>query len=250
MQTGCQGCRRDSGFPLAFSMAFQPIVDTRAGTIFGHEALVRGTAGEGAGSILSKVDADNRYWFDQQCRVKAIELASRLFPAGGDTKLSINFLPNAVYEPRACIRQTLETAGRVGFPPENIIFEFTENEPLDTAHLLRILTTYREIGFKTAIDDFGAGFAGLSLLAQYQPDRIKIDHELIRNIHQDGPRQSIVQAIIKCCTSLEIAVSAVGVERAEEWMWLESAGISQFQGNLFASARLGGLPAVAWPEKK
>ena len=48
---------------------------------------------------------------------------------------------------------------------------------------------------------------------------------------------------IKCCTSLEIAVSAVGVERAEEWMWLESAGISQFQGNLFASARLGGLPA-------
>ncbi|PLP43131.1 diguanylate phosphodiesterase, partial [Klebsiella variicola] len=72
----------------------------------------------------------------------------------------------------------------------------------------------------------------------------------IRNIHQDGPRQSIVQAIIKCCTSLEIAVSAVGVERAEEWMWLESAGISQFQGNLFAGARLGGLPAVAWPEKK
>ena len=103
--------------------------------------------------------------------------------------------------------------------------------------------------------DVAAGAAaaracGLSLLAQYQPDRIKIDHELIRNIHQDGPRQSIVQAIIKCCTSLEIAVSAVGVERAEEWMWLESAGISQFQGNLFASARLGGLPAVAWPEKK
>ncbi len=105
-------------------------------------------------------------------------------------------------------------------------------------------------GINLAIDHFGAGFAGLSLLAQYQPDRIKIDHELIRNIHQDGPRQSIVQAIIKCCTSLEIAVSAVGVERAEEWMWLESAGISQFQGNLFASARLGGLPAVAWPEKK
>ncbi len=83
------------------------------------------------------------------------------------------------------------------------------------------------------------GLPGCQLLAQYQPDRIKIDHELIRNIHRDGPRQSIVQAIIKCCTSLEIAVSAVGVERAEEWMWLESAGISQFQGNLFAGARLG-----------
>lgn len=143
----------------------------------------------------------------------------------------------------------LDEISRNDLIPEQIIVEFTEREVIsrmdDFTDAVRKL---KGAGINLAIDHFGAGFAGLSLLAQYQPDRIKIDHELIRNIHQDGPRQSIVQAIIKCCTSLEIAVSAVGVERAEEWMWLESAGISQFQGNLFASAR-GGLPAVAWPEK-
>ncbi|EJV9559407.1 EAL domain-containing protein, partial [Cronobacter sakazakii] len=61
---------------------------------------------------------------------------------------------------------------------------------------------------------------------------------------------AIVQALIKCCASLEIAISAVGVEKAEEWMWLESAGITLFQGHLFAKPALGGIPAVAWPEKK
>ena len=67
-----------------------------------------------------------------------------------------------------------------------------------------------------AIDHFGAGFAGLVLLAQFQPDRIKINRQLVKDIHKHGPKQAIVQAIIKCCNSLEIAISAVGVERAEE----------------------------------
>ena len=243
MQTGCQGCRRDSGFPLAFSMAFQPIVDTRAGTIFGHEALVRGTAGEGAGSILSKVDADNRYWFDQQCRVKAIELASRLFPAGGDAKLSINFLPNAVYEPRACIRQTLETAERVGFPPDNIIFEFTENEPLDTAHLLRILTTYREIGFKTAIDDFGAGYAGLSLLAKFQPDIVKLDMDLIRAIDTNPARRAIVAHTLRMLADLNITALCEGVETEAEFDTLREMGAHLFQGYYFGRPVFEGVGA-------
>jgi EAL domain-containing protein (putative c-di-GMP-specific phosphodiesterase class I) len=60
--------------------------------------------------------------------VKAIELAGRLFQPDGETRLSINFMPNAVYEPSACIRTSLETARRVGFDPRRIMFEFTENE--------------------------------------------------------------------------------------------------------------------------
>jgi EAL domain-containing protein (putative c-di-GMP-specific phosphodiesterase class I) len=105
-------------------------------------------------------------------------------------------------------------------------------------------------GISVAIDHFGAGFAGLQLLTQFQPDRIKINRELIKDVHKSGPRQAVIQAIIKCCHSLEIAVSAVGVEKAEEWMWLESAGISQFQGYLFARPSFDAIPLVAWPEKK
>ena len=88
MATGCEGCRDGAGFDLPFSMAFQPIVDVASQTIFAHEALVRGVAGEGAYSVLSQVADDNRYAFDQQCRVKAIELAT--MPG---CRLSINFCP-------------------------------------------------------------------------------------------------------------------------------------------------------------
>jgi EAL domain-containing protein (putative c-di-GMP-specific phosphodiesterase class I) len=64
-------------------MAFHPIVDLERGGIWGYEALVRGTKGEPAGAILSQIDEERQYKFDQACRVKAIELAGRLFPATG-----------------------------------------------------------------------------------------------------------------------------------------------------------------------
>ncbi|WP_370677250.1 EAL domain-containing protein [Pleomorphomonas sp. PLEO] len=243
MSNGCAGCQRGEGFPIAFSMAFQPIVDTRAGRVFGHEALVRGVHGEGAGSVLGRVDQDNRYYFDQQCRIKAIELAARLFPAGEDIKLSINFMPNAVYEPRACIRQTLETAERVGFPLKKIIFEFTENEPLDTGHLLKILTTYKQIGFATAIDDFGAGYAGLNLLAKFQPDIVKLDMELVRGIDADPARRVIVKNILAMLDDLGVTALCEGVETAGEFAVLSDLGAHLFQGYHFAKPSFEALGA-------
>src|SRR3712207_2357147 len=95
----CQGCRSGEPLPFDFTMAFHPIVDLERGSVWGYEALVRGTQGQSAGQILSQIDEGRQYKFDQACRVKAIELAGRLFPQAEDTKLSINFMPNAVYEP-------------------------------------------------------------------------------------------------------------------------------------------------------
>ncbi len=66
---------------------------------------------------------------------------------------------------------------------------------------------------------------------------------------QKRPDEAVVRAIIRCCRS-QIVVSALGIEKAEEWMWLESAGISHFQGDLFAQPYLEGAPSIAWPEKK
>ncbi|WP_349236248.1 EAL domain-containing protein [Devosia sp. Root105] len=176
----CDGCRDGTAFDTPFSMAFQPIVDIGSGKAFAYEALVRGPNQESAFSVLSGVDASNRYAFDQQCRVKAITLANTLQLAASGSRLSINFMPNAVYEPRACIRLTLATAASVGFPTDRIIFEFTESERVDPDHLLGILKSYRDMGFQTAIDDFGAGHAGLNLLAKFQPDIVKLDMDLVR----------------------------------------------------------------------
>ncbi len=130
----CAACRVGSRL-FAFSMAFQPIVDLQYNRIDAYEALVRGPAAEGAAHVLNQVDSENTYAFDQACRVKAIELAASL---GMDRQLSINFLPNAVYDPRACIQTTLKTAARTGFPLHRLTFEILESETVaDTQHLLK-----------------------------------------------------------------------------------------------------------------
>src|SRR5689334_23145558 len=130
MTTSCVGCHDDIELPFKFRMAFQPIVDLGAQRIWGYEALVRGVNGEPAYSILSQVTDDIRYRFDQASRVMAIETAGALF-AGRDLRLSINFMPNAVYEPSACIRKSLAAAKRAQFPNRNLMFEFTENEKMN-----------------------------------------------------------------------------------------------------------------------
>lgn len=234
MPTKCHGCQDGTGLDLPFSMAFQPIIDITTGAVFAHEALVRGPRGEGAGTVLSQIHEDNRYSFDQQCRVKAIELASKLFDKDDGAKLSINFMPNAVYEPRACIRLTLATAMKTGFPLNRIIFEFTETERLDTKHILNILRTYREMGFQTAIDDFGAGHSGLGLLTHFQPDIVKLDMDLIRGIDKDMVRRKIVKNTLSMLNDLNILALCEGVETSGELSALKDLGVELVQGYVLA----------------
>ncbi|UCJ18195.1 EAL domain-containing protein [Pseudomonas sp. MM211] len=244
----CRGCQSSPELDFDFNFAFQPIVDIRTRQVFAHEALVRGSAGEGALSVLERVNDDNRYRFDQRCRTQAIAEAMQL---GMDTHLSINFLPNAVYRPELCIRSTLEAARQHNFPLHRLIFETIESDHLqDSQHLTNILRQYQEFGFKTAIDDFGAGYSGLTLLADFQPDLIKLDMALVRGIDQDKARQAIVRGIVSICADLNIMVIAEGIETAEERDFLAATGISLMQGYLFAKPQFRGLAAIAeaaWP---
>lgn len=236
---GCALCRDTAPLPFEFSYAFQPIVDIRARRIFAHEALVRGPAGESAHSVLSQVVAENQYSFDQACREKAIRIAASLQM---QSHLSINFLPNAIYRPEVCIRSTLEAARRYGFPIERIVFETVEGEKIDDGKwLAEILTEYKRIGFKTAIDDFGAGFAGLNLLADFQPDIVKLDMALVRGIDQSQPRRSIVAGVVGMCGELGIDVIAEGIETGEEARCLADLGIRLMQGYRFARPVLEGI---------
>ncbi len=246
--TSCSGCRDGAGFDTPITMAFQPIVDVASGRVFAHEALVRGADGASAYEILSQVSETNRYAFDQACRVKAIEMASDLGIASQDAYLSINFLPGAVYEPRACIRATLMAAMRTGFPLKNIMFEFTESERLDTAHVLNILRTYRAMGFMTALDDFGAAFAGVGLLSKFQPDVVKLDMDLIRDIDRDPTKRIIVKSTVDMLRDLNILAICEGIERIEEYKTLRDLGVTLMQGFLFARPALGSLAEPTWVE--
>lgn len=245
---GCKECRDKTKLGIDFTMAFQPIVDVSNKSIFGYEALVRGPNNEGAASVLSQVNDNNRYRFDQAIRVKAIDLAKKL---GLQGMLSINFLPNAVYKPETCIRATLEAAKELDFPTDHIMFEVTEGEKvLDNDHLRNIFKEYKKHRFTTAIDDFGAGYAGLNLLADWQPDIIKLDMSLTRNVNDDRVRRSLVFGIISICKELDIKVIAEGIETREECLTLADEGVKLFQGYFFARPGFESLPTIpddVWP---
>ena len=231
-----------------FTMAFQPIVDVICGGVFAYEALVRGPNGEGAADIFAQVSEANRYSFDQQCRVRAVELAAQLGLIEQDACLSINVLPNAVGESSSCVQQTLAAAQAVGLPTERIIFEFTEGEPLaDHEQLIWVIRNYREMGFRTAIDDFGAGYSGLTLLTRFQPDLIKLDMALIRGVDQDPIKRAVVGGILHMCEDLGIAVVAEGLETVGEFRALRDLGLSLLQGFLFAAPGVEHMPAPMWP---
>lgn len=245
-ESHCEQCACGNGLDFSFTFAFQPIVDAETKTVFAYEALVRGTKGEGAMSVLANVNEQNRYSFDQICRVKAVKLAAKL---DMQPRLSINFMPNAVYKAEYCIRTTLAAAKTYNFDTRKIIFEMIENEDLSSVeHLSSIIEAYQSMGFSTAIDDFGAGFSRFNIMILSPPDLLKIDMGLIRNIHAEPNKQAVVAGIITMMRQLGGRIIAEGVETEEEYYWLRSQGIALYQGYLFAKPGFECLPEPVFPD--
>lgn len=245
--TACGACAGGIEAPFLFSMAFQPIVDLTAQRVRSYEALVRGPDDAPAASIFAQLTPATLYAFDQSCRVKAITLAARLGIAERGAAVSINFRPGAMYNPESCVRPTLAAARRCGFPADKITFELTEDERIsDFAHLRNIFQVYRANRFRTALDDFGAGYAGLTLLAEFQPDIVKLDLGLVRGITDRSARQVVVAGLVDICKKLGIDMVAEGVETRQELDALVSVGARYFQGYLFARPGFERLPDVVF----
>jgi EAL domain-containing protein (putative c-di-GMP-specific phosphodiesterase class I) len=240
-QTAPFKTRGDIGFE--FSFAFQPIVDARNREIISFEALVRGPHGEPSASVFAQVPICDFSRFDEICRSKAIYLASRLkIP----NRLNLNLSAQSLFEIDLSIMTTFQASIHSGIPVEKIVFEVLEMESLtDQRNLIQYLRLIQEFGFTTAIDDFGAGYSGLKLLVEYQPNYIKLDRHLIGNIHQDFVKQSVFSGVRDICERLAIEIVAEGVENAGEYHWLREAGISLFQGYYFARPAFEALPDVA-----
>ena len=245
-QNHCGKCGNDIS-SIDFDFAFQPIVSMKRKRVFAHEALARGPAGQPASSVLGQVTWENRHRFDQECRIRAIERAASLDMS---ESLSINFIPNAVTNPLACVQRAVRTANDRGFALSRLIFEVTEGERIEDAEsLVKIFREYRKLGIKTAIDDFGAGYAGLNLLARFQPDIVKIDIDLVRDVDTLRVKQIIVESVVDICRKLGIAPLAEGVETSGERDFLAGLGIDLMQGFLFARPAFKALAPVdptAW----
>ncbi|MGK9433969.1 diguanylate phosphodiesterase [Pantoea agglomerans] len=229
------------------SFAFQPIVDPFACEIVSLEALLRGPHGEPPLDYFARLSREQLYQLDLRSKKIAFAQAKQLGIEG--MTLSINLLPMTLVEVPDAVPFLLDEIAAQGLVPEQIMVEFTENEIISQPEAFEAaIRQLKAAGISLALDDFGAGFAGLSLLTRIQPDKIKIDRTIIADVHKSGPKQAIIHAILKCCSSLEIGVIAEGIEQPEEWMWLEAAGVTQFQGFLFSKPVLNGVAAVAWPE--
>lgn len=233
---------------LTCSFAFQPIVDARVGKIVAYEALVRGPHNESADAILGAVPAADLATFDEECRKGALAMASHL---GMTVDLNLNLLPQGFRADRDCLASTLDTAIEYGFTPERLIMEVTEGEVLGNQdRFTELIGIYRGLGMRTAVDDFGSGYSGLNVLADFQPDQIKLDKNLVRSIQSQGPRQAIVRAILQVCRDLGIELVAEGIENVDEYHWLLDEGVVLFQGYLFSHPAFEALPVARFPDPR
>ena len=230
---------------VEYSYAFQPIVNTVARTVFSYEALLRGINKEPASHVFAQISNQDMHQFDEESRSTAIAVAARL---GIACNLNLNFLPRSVIGSDRAVRTTLAAAEHYGIAIDRIILEVTEGEVIDDhIRFANVINQFRGCGLKVAIDDFGAGFCGLNLLADFQPDMVKLDMNLVRGINTRGPRQAIVRAVAQACLDLGIDLIVEGVEALDEYRWFRDEGMYLFQGYLLAKPAFENIPRVEYP---
>lgn len=241
MATGCSQCRARVGGEPSIDIAFQPIFDIRSGRVCAYEALVRGGGGEDATQVLGALGEGERHGFEQRVRVMAIEKAVRLGLLATGASLSINMLPSAMAEPERCLAPTLATARDLGLATRRIVFEFSEKSRLEVARARAIVGAFRADGFRTALDDFGEGYAGLATLADVATDFVKLDIALVRGIDSSPERQAIVRGLAGIMAALGRGLVAEGVETAAELATVEALGVAMVQGFLLGRPSLAEL---------
>ena len=216
--------------------AFQPIFPISDFTApYGHECLLRGVAADGSeitpGQLFDAAQsATLLFQLDRAARAANVRNAHK---AGVSGNLFINFTPSSIYDPDFCLRSTIEVVEECQIDRSSIVFEVIETEKVrSTSHLGHILRSYRDSGFRVALDDVGSGYSTLNMLPDLRPDIIKIDRELIDHVDHDDYKQAIVSKLIDLAKQLGIEVIAEGIERQEELAFLIEHKVDYVQGFL------------------
>ncbi|HEY4118655.1 MAG TPA: EAL domain-containing protein [Byssovorax sp.] len=223
-------------------MAYQPIVRASDRSVYGYEALMRSNepALPHPGAILDAAERLGRL-YDVGRRVR--DLAPKALPLASPSALlfvnlhSADLADEAMVDPDSPL---VRVAGRV-------VLELTERAKLDSATVERHVARLREIGFRIAIDDLGAGYAGLTSFALLEPEVVKLDMTLVRNVETTPTKAALVKSVCSVCRDLGALVVAEGIETAGERDCVVDLGCDLLQGYLLA--RPGeGLPTISWGE--
>jgi len=215
---------------------FQPIFD-RDCRLWGYECLMRAFDADGAtispGQLIAWARSENLlFMLDRVCRETHIASAGALdAPAG--SRFLLNFLPSVIYRPEFCLRSTVEALRGTQLTPERIVFEVVETEAItDHDHLRSILEYYRSSGFGVALDDVTAGYSGLALMADLDPDLLKIDRQIVGRAAESKRHADICRSIVNLGRSGDKRVLAEGIETRAQLECMRDIGVDLFQGFL------------------
>jgi diguanylate cyclase (GGDEF)-like protein len=217
-------------------VAFQPIVDIHSGTLFGVEALLRGTDSLGFESISSFFDRlyeeNILYTFDLLLRQKVIE---KFCSINGHETLKLFYnLDNRVLEMTDFSKgNTYRLMKRYQLDSKAIVFELSEhNEIHNLDHFTKLMQHYADEGFCIAIDDFGIGQSGYKFLYHCAPNIIKIDRFFLSSIDKDPKKKLLARNMVQLSTLMGCRVIAEGVETERELMVCREIGCHMVQGYL------------------
>lgn len=214
---------------------YEPIVEVESRTVFGYEALARGPEGTRLHSPMALFTAaeehDLVFELDCVCRESGLRGAVD-FPGG--TKLFLNIRPTTIHDPSFQSDRLIETLQRRQLVPTDVVFEISEQESIRSFAAFREMRDYyRSLGFQFALDDTGAGYAGLEELLEIEPDYIKIDRAMVSGVDQDPARQDVLTAILQLADKMGAQVIGEGLDTLEELETLGRLGIRFGQGWLF-----------------
>ena len=214
---------------------YEPIVEVESKTVFGYEALARGPEGSNFHSPIALFTAAEEFElvFELDCVCRESGLRGAVdFPKG--TKLFLNIRPTTIHDPAFKEENLIKTLELSDLSPSDVVFEISEQESIDSFGGFReIRDYYRSLGFQFALDDTGAGYAGLEELLEIEPDYIKIDRSMVSGVDQDPARQDVLTAILQLADKMGAQVIGEGLDTLEELEMLGRLGIRFGQGWLF-----------------
>jgi EAL domain-containing protein (putative c-di-GMP-specific phosphodiesterase class I) len=196
-----------------FWSAYQPIVSLADRSVVAHEALLRGVVDgrEVGGGDLFFV-AEQAGWLHRLDRIGRESAIAGAVPWLGGDDLFVNFNPTSIYRPQVCLASTERVVHDTGIEPSQLVFEVVESHAIaDRGHLVSILDHYRSLGWRVALDDVGAGWSSLSLLAAVRPEVVKLDKALVQELPDPGAR-TVLKAVTDLAHQLGAVVVAEGIE--------------------------------------
>lgn len=211
-------------------LAYQPIVHPRTRRVFAYEALLRThtTGIAGPPEMIGLAEQTDRLF--ELGRVIRARAAEDLESLPSDVDLFVNVHPQDLDDPDLHLPTApLSRCAR------RVVLEITERSSVaHDSKLVAHVESLRALGFRVAIDDLGAGYSGLTTLARVQPEFVKLDGSLVRDLHASGVNQLIVTAVIELANELHSQVVAEAIETPKEFEILSHLGVELMQGYYFA----------------